>query len=640
MSQKPVFPGTYQQWLRLPQIERVYYTAPPYKPPQQQQTHPAIPLPTSYWQLGTEVPGSQPYVSGKVSKPTAVAPEGYVISEVKPVTIEKEGPGSRVPFEQQALQVTFKEKPKPLGLGESAYVATRIFQEAILQRTGQKGKFLETFLEVGPLSQAYFASGAVGAIESNVLGMASLGTSIYESARTGRLQYKPALDIKTSPTVISASVSALFGAPQEAREWEARPLPYKWGTIFGEASYIFLTSEAGSRLWIKIRGIKVSKLTAATEEGIMATTKEGVAAERTTNLILTTERVPPEYAEYLKEMSRFYTPEKIEFGGTTKLLIEGSDEALFTSKAALSFREATPYISATKYAVEHPPSLLTRIGAKLGLTTIPKVAVTEEMIAKGVFFETIQYKESTYTAIQIFGKIDRQIFIDLAKNVPPKIAQSFYYQMGGVSTQILEKVPTQTIPLMTQIVGYSIPRGTGAFALGAATTLIPKIGKKSTITLSLIIPQMKQTFPSLIMPKPLTRITEPINVSFGVTQRTNPLTMPRIATATMPKQALKTTPEQKLIPTTIPTPSIPTPIIPKVPPFWSRGGGEFSTISLKNLSGKWFPRKHPIKTWEAQLKTFGFGGKIPKSVSRLGKMEVPKGFKFGAPKTRRRRRKR
>ena len=571
-------------------------------------------------QVARAVQGTTPVTVYHMPK----VPEGYEVAKIEEVETDAG---------DKQLQVTFKPKPKPLGFAETAYLSVRTFQEIFLQKTGLKeSQTAKTFLELGPLSQMYFATGIVGTLEADVHGIASLATSAYESARTGQLQYKPAWEARLAPTVIGGAVRGVFGDPSEALELHGRPVTYQFGAAFGEAGAMMLTGEAASRTWRFIRGVKVTKIGGATEKGVMVTTKKGVAAKRTTELILKTERAPSKYASYLDEMARYYTPEKIELGGTTKLFVKGAKEAQVVSKAALSFRKATPYVSAAKYAIQKQPSLLKRTGAKLGLTTIPKVTVTEKMLAKGVFFQTIQYKESTYTAIQIFGKIDKQIFIDLAKNVPPKIAQSFYYQMGGVSTQILRKVPSKTIPIITQVVGYSIPRGTGAFAVGAGATLLPKLGKKTrTKPITLTIPQVKRATPVLTMPKRLIQTPQPIDLRFSVTQRTSPLAMPRTAPITTPKQTAKTITE------TTPTPTIPTPTIPKkVLPYLPRGGGELSTKSFNRLFGRWFKRKHKVKTWPQMLGTFGL--KAPKSLMKLGKMEVSKlsafmkGFSLGKPK--------
>lgn len=76
---------------------------------------------------------------------------------------------------------------------------------------------------------------------------------------------------------------------------------------------------------------------------------------------------------------------------------------------------------------------------------------------------------------------------------------------------------------------------------------------------------------------------------------------------------------------TVPTfPEVPTVTIPKTPklPYLSRGGGDLGSGSFKRFFGSWYPRHHKVKTWEQQLKTFGFlgkAGKVPKSVKRISK---------------------
>jgi hypothetical protein len=55
------------------------------------------------------------------------------------------------------------------------------------------------------------------------------------------------------------------------------------------------------------------------------------------------------------------------------------------------------------------------------------------------------------------------------------------------------------------------------------------------------------------------------------------------------------------------------------------------------MFGKWFKRTHPVKSWDKMLKTFGVGGKVPKGVTRISRMEVPS---FGKKRKSKRRRKR
>jgi hypothetical protein len=73
-----------------------------------------------------------------------------------------------------------------------------------------------------------------------------------------------------------------------------------------------------------------------------------------------------------------------------------------------------------------------------------------------------------------------------------------------------------------------------------------------------------------------------------------------------------------------PTPNIPKLKFPTItaPPSFPRGGSDSATRSLDKLTGFWYPRKHPVKSWDKMLGTFGFKVKSAK-LKRLGKMEVP-----------------
>jgi len=67
--------------------------------------------------------------------------------------------------------------------------------------------------------------------------------------------------------------------------------------------------------------------------------------------------------------------------------------------------------------------------------------------------------------------------------------------------------------------------------------------------------------------------------------------------------------------------STPTFTIPKAKglPYYPLGGGEPDAQGFRRFFGKWFPRKHKVKTWEQQLRTFGL--KAPKSLREFGKAE-------------------
>jgi len=82
-------------------------------------------------------------------------------------------------------------------------------------------------------------------------------------------------------------------------------------------------------------------------------------------------------------------------------------------------------------------------------------------------------------------------------------------------------------------------------------------------------------------------------------------------------------------------------------PYFPLGGGEAGGPSYKRFFGAWFPRKHKVKTWEQQLRTFGLSSKMPKTL-KISKKKPEQIFNvskivgaFGMParKTRRKLRK-
>lgn len=154
-------------------------------------------------------------------------PAGTEVAHVKEVPAGGSATGPK------KLEITLTPKPLPLSYGEQGYLGLRLFEEIVLAKMGQqKNPLARTLLEVGPMGEMYFAAGAFGAMESNVYGVANLGSSIVKSVQTRQLQYSPVINVRGSPTTIGAALN-----PFEAAEMQQRPYTYQAGAMFGEFAF-------------------------------------------------------------------------------------------------------------------------------------------------------------------------------------------------------------------------------------------------------------------------------------------------------------------------------------------------------------------------------------------------------------------
>lgn len=679
MSSKPVFPGSYGEYEKLPSVAKKYYAPPTSIVASQQQSAPhKQPTPWVIEENGVTKTVSPPNVQespeqlraivfySKIGRPelagSYTAPEipaGYEAVEAKEVYPKGvEGELTPPPY----VEVTVREKAKPLSLGQIIASTSPFAIGTSIAETIMGKKATEQQVATIRTIESHLPSGvpSVKGTPTELLGgmVVAFEAPVYTVGSILGVKGLPEPPTVTGAIVGSGIQSAVSGKLVVSEEWlslEKGSPAYAMGTVMGDIGLSYLTGKAVSKAWTKIRGVKVTKIVGATEKATYAQTETFQIGERTTQLALKTERAPSSFAKYLKKMERFFQPKTIDVAGTQVTLTKTVAPELTTDIFSASFqdigRKATPYISAAKTAVK-PQNILKTIGAKIGLVKSKPVIVSEFGIVKTATPALVRkavYSQRIITSVQIFGEIDKQVFLDLAKNVPPKIAQSFYSQMGGLAPQLLEKVPSKTIPLFTKVVGYSVSRGTGAFALGASVPTLTKIRKTKTAP-SIIA---KQTPKPIIAPT-ISRIdetTEPLDIGVYPTQtpRVYPTPIIKLPQGPKPTEILEVPQIQKPTPD-IPIPTIPAPIKPKIPLlFFPRGGGLVGGGRGKRIWGKWYPRKHKVKTWEQQLETFGVVGgkrKIPKVFSELGKSEsfgdigrVAKPFKLGTVKKKRRRRK-
>lgn len=603
-------------------------------------------------------------------------------------------------------QYAVTEEPKGLGEQIAAFNPVQWGADFAEQITGKQMKDKQGFVSnlTGVLGSGVpgvkgtptqFLGGFVSAFESPVYAVGGL-------AGVKGLPKPPTL----TGGLIGSGITSLMGgkltATEELRYVHENPA-YGAGSLAGDIGMSLLLGKAFGKGSELIRGKKVTKLAAATEKGSMVTTKEGVIAERTTTLLTKTERVPRKFANYLDDMARFTEPTRVDLAGTEKLIVKSPGALDVGSKAILSSRKAAPFVEAVKYSSSHQPSLLGKLGAKLGIKSIPKITVTEKLLMRPSpttkLYETATYSERVFTGVQMFGKVDSQIYLNFVKNVPPAVAQSFYKQMGGVTVQQLSKL-TGLMEVGTNVVSVGGKSSVSAFGAGAAFIKGFQPDTK-TITKTFTVPTVKETTKQIPTP-PFTK------------QQSVPRSMPQILyTPVLPKEKSfeeqiqpiypKVTQDQPFIPfsgptqapktdmvfgggqTTIPTVSIPrtypiptptqpvmgkvrlgggqkpieavTPTLSRLPKVavptghfnlpmmdvpkgfvWPRGSDRTSMRSNRNLFGKWSPRTHNVKSFDKMLKTFGMG-KVSKSVVKLGRMETPRDFpKLFTQKKRRRKR--
>lgn len=501
------------------------------------------PLPPSYWRSGAEVPGAQPYVSGKVAPPVFVAPPGYAVQEVKPT--------------ERGLEVSLEPVEQE--------VPTSLF---------------------GPKISYY--DPATGTMTEEL------------TTREGKQVY-----VTTKP----ATVPEVFSG-------KATISPHTQQAVLG----LSLATTTGMGVAVPMVGAFAIGGVTVAEVGKVTITGEHLTV-----------------------------PEAISAAGISEILGVGFMAGARFLRPRVERGLEASYRAAIERGELWKASLLQRISMKITGAQPPRLA--QELVGAG------EPRGVSFSMLRT-GKVnlEESYFWDFPT---PRTAQVYlrspepHVKAWAVGTLVkrvyLEGLFTTTLRtgLITETVKPLKPK-------------MPYIPKEPYITKAAEVTPLPITFTSLglmIVPRMKTiQVTkQTTRKSLFQTSRQVEVISQVLGASQMQRQAqqqkqilgLKQTQVQtqtqriiqkQMLGTPAPTPTV---TIPKAAMLYlPRGGGEAGSRIFDRLFGKWFPRKHKVKTWEQMLGTFGL--KAPKRLAKLGKMEVPKGFsgfgkgfKLGAPKKKR-----
>jgi hypothetical protein len=289
---------------------------------------------------------------------------------------------------------------------------------------------------------------------------------------------------------IESAMSGKLTASAELKAISESSPAYVAGSFAGEFLQSVIGGAIVSRTYEAIRGVKVNSLVGATEKASSHVTDSAFMATRTTALDIATERVSPKAADYLDEIGRYFTPKKVTLAGSENLVTYSSEGAEAVGRGITSMRNADDYLKAAKYSIDKTPETpWGKLGAKIGIGGAPDPVVTQRVAGilddayKGVTPTSTAISQRTFTHAVVTGTIDPQVYISLGKNVPPKIAQSWYKQIGGLAyTQLSKAVSSQapkTVELVTKVVSVSRPSTGAASVIGAVSPSIAKVASST-----------------------------------------------------------------------------------------------------------------------------------------------------------------
>ncbi|MEM4704824.1 MAG: hypothetical protein QXJ02_07145 [Candidatus Bathyarchaeia archaeon] len=173
-----------------------------------------------------------------------------------------------------------------------------------------------------------------------------------------------------------------------------------------------------------------------------------------------------------KEFERFIYDTRISFAGKEYAIIKKGDEYIVGLAPYESTREADVFIQALKSE---------------------KATVTQKFFLGGMEFEPAAKMASRQiTGVQMFGKIDPQVYLRFLKNVPAEMSQSWLKQMGGLS---LPQLATLDKPIEVAI---------SAIPIESTFTLAPSLlGGVTASKISNFIKVSIPTFKPSIPEKPI-----------------------------------------------------------------------------------------------------------------------------------------
>ncbi len=365
------------------------------------------------------------------------------------------------------------------------------------------------------------------------------------------------------------------------------------GAAFGAAFSV--GAEAVGAGLSRFRGYRVNRVVGASEFEKVTASQEQILSERLTRLDVVAEDVPRSYGRYLERYSRYFNAKTLELGGTEKVVMRGGDEIDTFMRSSLTFRDAEAFVNAAQ-----GKSSLSQKGVGVDSVFAERMVVTSARAKGKVYQRTVisgepnfiaekTLIERDFTTAQFFGTMDRQVYLDFLRNVPPKVQQSWLRQMGGLSyeQQQKTKLVSDEVQLYTNIAGFS-----------QKTLYVPKIVPLTRLRSETRVTQTTKTVPFTGV-----KAAVAVQPQLKVSQQ-------KVSTRLKYTQQSQLKQQQRSETTQTNTPYLPMPQTPKITSTFSYiplGGGSARPRGLGGLGLEYTEKKHKIKSPQAMLQTFGLG---------------------------------
>jgi hypothetical protein len=385
-------------------------------------------------------------------------------------------------------------------------------------------------------------SGAVSKVAPTVAG--KLGAAGEALAASGLKGF-------AAREIVGSVGGAVFGGAEAAIEGKDVLKGAVAGAVAGAAGMAAaqITYSGLSRLEQELLGVKAYRVKGGESRELFRETDEAIGKVEVMKVDVEPTRITKQQAEVL----RYMQTEEVHMAGTRNVILKGGGDVLkYTEQVETVFKETASDIM----------EAASRGGGIIGEMKFRVKA--PEFIGERLMMPEYAAATTKYTGVQVFGKIDPQVYLSYVKNVPPQISQSWLTQMGGLPVEQLTQVtrpinvvahevfalPVQRIPL-TPFFGTITPPSSGLKTfLEEPSIITPKLQ-----------PQFEKTAPEpfiapLVQPK---TTPKPEQVE-RIVPHVLPKVTPKPSLIDLPNEILRPEPKHKPEPETVPD------ILPQVVP--------------------------------------------------------------------------
>jgi hypothetical protein len=439
-------------------------------------------------------------------------------------------------------------------------------------KTGIMEKRLPTVEEAVTAAGVSAATGAILSGVSSAVGPAVSGavskvapTVAGKLGAVGEALAAPGLKGFAAREIVGTAGGAVFGGAEAAIEGKDVLKGVAAGAVAGAAGMFAaqITYSGLSRLEQEMLGVKAYKVKGGESYEITRETEEAVGGTRITKVEVEPTRITKEQAELL----RYMQIEEVHMAGTRDIIMKGGEDVLKLAgkPAETTFRETAS-------------DIMEAAGRGGGIITETKFLVkAPELAGKQLGIAEYTAATSKYTGVQVFGKIDPQVYLGFVKNVPAEISQSWLTQMGGLPVEQLTQVTKPITVVAHEVFALPVQRVPLTPFLGTITP--PSSVLKTTLEEpSIVIPKLQPQFekaapePSiapLVQPKttPKPSLIDSLEILPSEILRPEPKHKPELETVPdiLPQVVPAVTPQQKPKSAVIPevTPVVTPEVTPK-----------------------------------------------------------------------------